>query len=98
MGRLRTSSQPACSTTATARVQPDTISIFNFLPTRWITRQLQLLRGRMPDDTTITQDPITSFATPQTQPARHLGYLVNLFDKRITPARALVLCLALVAV
>src|SRR5207249_8112202 len=71
---------------------------FNCLPTRSITRQLQQLRGPMPDDTTITRDTITSFATPLNQSAPQQDYLVNLFDKRITPARALLLCFALAAV
>jgi hypothetical protein len=36
--------------------------------------------------------------TPQTQHARLPGFLASLFDKRITPRRALLICAALVAV
>src|SRR5205809_2083853 len=52
----------------------------------------------MPAVTITTQDPITSFVTPPTPHGHRQDCRVNPFDKRNSSVRALLLCLALVAV
>src|SRR5438309_3307682 len=65
---------------------------------RWTTPPRQRRREPMPAVITTTRGPITSFATQPTQRGHHQDFPVNLLDKPITTARALVICLVLVAV
>src|SRR5438045_2413890 len=83
---------------AIAKGPPAMTSIYNFPPTPWTTLRWQQRKALTQDGMTTSQDRITLSGTPPIPRARRQDLRVSPFDKRITPARALIVCLVLVAV